>query len=167
MIPPSIEQYLKERRLPFEPHVHRRAVAAQRLAAAEHVAGTRVAKVVVVRADQSLALAVIAATQRLDLERMRRALGARTVSLPPEKTFADRFRPCEAGAEPPLGVFGLPIFVDAALAREPRILMRAGTHEDAIELATDDWLLAERVRIVEGLGSAAATPELAGGPAHA
>jgi Ala-tRNA(Pro) deacylase len=163
MIPPSIEQYLRERSLPFEPHVHRRAVAAQRLAAAEHVAGTRVAKVVVVRVDGALALAVIAAPQRLDLERMRTATGAQTASLPPEKTFADRFLPCEAGAEPPLGVFGLPIFVDAALAREPRILMRAGTHEDAIEVATDDWLLAERVRIVEGLG---ARPEPPAGPAH-
>jgi hypothetical protein len=41
--------------------------------------------------------------------------------------------------------------------------MRAGTHEDAIEVATDDWLLAERVRIVEGLG---ARPEPPAGPAH-
>jgi Ala-tRNA(Pro) deacylase len=167
MIPSSIEQYLRERHLPFEPHVHRRAVAAQRLAAAEHVAGTRVAKVVVVRADGALALAVIAAPQRLDLERMRRALGAQSASLPPEKSFADRFLPCEAGAEPPLSVFGLPIFVDAALAREQRILMRAGTHEDAIEVATDDWLLAERVRIVEGLASASPLAAPPAGPADA
>ena len=32
-------------------------------------------------------------------------------------------------------------------------LMRGGTHEDAIQLETDDWLLSERARIVEGLAA--------------
>jgi Ala-tRNA(Pro) deacylase len=127
-------------------------VAAQRLAAAEHTPGAKVAKVVVVRADGNLAMAVVSASQHLDLERMRAALGARSAALAPEESFAERFLPCEAGAEPALGMFGLPIYVDAHLALEPRILMRAGTHEDAVELETDDWLLAERVRIVDGLG---------------
>ncbi len=152
MIPLQIERYLHDHKLAFEPHIHRRAVAAQRLAAVEHVSGLRVAKVVVVRADDQLALGVVSAAQHLDLERMRRALGSREAHLAPEQSFAEMFKPCEPGAEPPLGLFGLPIYVDAALAREPRILMRAGTHEDAIEVETDDWLLAERARIVEDLG---------------
>jgi Ala-tRNA(Pro) deacylase len=153
MIPVPIERYLREHHLAFEPHVHRRAVAAQRLAAAEHVSGARVAKVVVARADGELCLAVIAASQHLDAERLRAAMGARLVSLAPEAAFAERFGPCEPGAEPPLGLFGLPIYVDAKLALEPRILMRAGTHEDAIEVQTDDWLLSEHARIVDGLGT--------------
>lgn len=152
MIPVQIADYLREHKVHFEPRIHRRTVAAQRLAAAEHTPGSQVAKVVVVRADTGLALAVVAASQHLDLERMRSAMGARSAALATEESFAERFLPCEAGAEPALGMFGLPIFVDAQLALEPRILMRAGTHEDAVELETDDWLLAERVRIVDGLG---------------
>jgi len=152
MIPVQIADYLREHKVHFEPRIHRRTVAAQRLAAAEHTPGAKVAKVVVVRADGGLALAVVSASQHLDLDRMRAALGARSVSLAPEEAFAERFLPCEAGAEPALGMFGLPIYVDSRLALEPRILMRAGTHEDAVELETDDWLLAERVRIVDGLG---------------
>lgn len=153
MIPMQIEQYLTEHGLPYEPHYHRRAVSADRLAAAEHMAGARVAKVVVVRADGELALAVIAASQHLDAERLRTVMGARVLTLAPEETFAQRFAPCEVGAEPPLALFGLPIFVDSRLALEPRILMRGGTHEDAIEMFTDDWLLSERARIVDGLGA--------------
>jgi Ala-tRNA(Pro) deacylase len=154
MIPAPIQEYLHQHHLSFEPHVHRRAVAAQRMAAAEHVPGARVAKVVVARADGDLCLAVISASQHLDAERLRSATGARLVSLAPETAFADRFAPCEPGAEPPLGLFGMAIFVDAQLALEPRILMRGGTHEDAIEIQTDDWLLSEHVRIVDGLGTA-------------
>jgi Ala-tRNA(Pro) deacylase len=75
------------------------------------------------------------------------------VELVPETGFADRFWPCEAGAEPPLSLFGIPIYVDAELARQPWLLMRGGTHEDAIQLDTDDWLLSEGARIVDGLGA--------------
>src|SRR3972149_2863040 len=83
----------------------------------------------------------------------RAAPPAREVDPPPGVRFADRFCPCEAGAEPPLSLFGVPIYVDAELARQPWLLMRGGTHEDAIQLDTDDWLLAEGGRIGDGLGA--------------
>lgn len=152
MIPTPITDYLREHHIWYETHSHRRAVPAQRLAAAEHVSGKHVAKVVVARADGDLVLAVIAASQHLDAERLRQVVGARQLMLAPEESFISRFRPCETGAEPPLALYGLPIYVDARLALEPRILMRGGTHEDSIEVYTDDWLLSERVRIVDGLG---------------
>ncbi len=153
MIPTMIDAYLREHGLHFEHFIHGRAVAAQRLAAAEHVSGSRVAKVVVVNVDGRLALAVVAATERVNVEALREALQAREVELVPEARFAERFWPCEAGAEPPLSLFGVPIYVDAQLARQPWLLMRAGTHEDAIQLDTDDWLLSERARIMDGLGA--------------
>jgi Ala-tRNA(Pro) deacylase len=153
MIPAPIQEYLQGHHIWFEARPHRRAVAAQRLAASEHISGDQVAKVVVVRADGELAMAVIAASQHLDAERLRQVMGARLLMLAPEESYVARFRPCEPGAEPPLALFGMPIFVDSKLALEPRILMRAGTHEDAVEIYTDDWLLSERVRIVDGLGA--------------
>lgn len=155
MIPPMIDSYLREHRLRFEHFVHGRAVAAQRLAAAEHVPGARVAKVVVVSVDGRLALAVVSALDHVDVEALRTALRATEVHLVPEMRFAERFWPCEPGAEPPLSLFGVPLYVDAGLARQPWLLMRGGTHEDAIQVETDDWLLSEQVRIVDGLGGTA------------
>jgi Ala-tRNA(Pro) deacylase len=81
------------------------------------------------------------------------ALGAREVKVATEDAFADRFWPCEVGAEPPLSLFGVPIYVDSELARQPRLLMRAGTHEDSIQVDTDDWLVSEHVRIVKDLAA--------------
>ncbi|HUK66623.1 MAG TPA: YbaK/EbsC family protein [Anaeromyxobacteraceae bacterium] len=153
MIPTLIDAYLHEHGLRFEHLVHGRTVAAQRLAAAEHIAGQRVAKVVVLTVDGRLSLAVVAAPAQVDLELLRRVLGAQSIELAPEEQFADLFSPCEAGAEPPLSLFGLPIFVDAVLTREPWLLMRGGTHEDAIQVDTDAWLLSEKARIVDGLGA--------------
>jgi Ala-tRNA(Pro) deacylase len=152
MIPERIERYLEEHHVPFVHTTHMRAVAAQRFAAAEHVPGDRIAKPVVVRVDGELALAVVNASQRVDVEELARALGARRVELVPEAEFEARFAPCEVGAEPPLGLFGLPIYVDAALARMARIVMRGGTHEDAIEVDTAEWMRSERATPIERLG---------------
>jgi Ala-tRNA(Pro) deacylase len=153
MIPERIERYLVDHHLPFVHTRHVRAIAAQRFAAAEHVPGDRIAKPVVVSVDGELALAVVSATQRVDVDELARALGAREVRLAPESQFEKRFEPCEVGAEPPLRLFGMPIYVDAALARHPRLVMRGGTHEDAIEVGTDDWMSSERATPVEGLGA--------------
>jgi Ala-tRNA(Pro) deacylase len=153
MIPTMIDVYLRQHGLRFEHFAHSRTVTAQRLAAAEHVPGARVAKAVVVSVDGKLCLAVVPATGHVDAEVLRQALQAREVHLVPESGFAERFWPCEPGAEPPLSLFGVPIYVDARLAREPWLLMRGGTHEDAIQLETDDWLLSERARIVEDLAA--------------
>ncbi len=152
MIPETIGRYLEEHHVPYEHTTHLRAVAAQRLAAAEHVTGDRIAKPVVVSIDGVLSLAVVAATQRVDTDALRSGTGASRVEIVPEDRFEGRFDPCEVGAEPPLGVFGLPIFVDADLAREPWIVMRGGTHEDALRIETAAWLKSENVTPVARLG---------------
>jgi len=152
MIPETIDRYLKQHHLAYEHTVHSRTVAAQRLAAAEHVTGDRIAKPVVVSVDGVFALAVVSATEKVDVEALRRATGAEKVEIVPEQAFEGRFAPCEVGAEPPLGLFGLPMYVDAHLAREPWIVMRGGTHEDAIRIETAAWLRAEGVTPVERLG---------------
>jgi Ala-tRNA(Pro) deacylase len=156
MIPERIDQYLKDHQLPYTHTTHLRAVSAQRLAAAEHVSGDRIAKPVVVSIDGALALAVVAAAQKVDTDELRRAVGAREVTIVPEPAFQAQFAPCEVGAEPPLRMFGVPIYVDAALARASRIVMRGGTHEDAIELDTEAWLQSEDATPVTGLGRSVA-----------
>lgn len=152
MIPESIDRYLKEHHLPYEHTTHQRAIAAQRLAAAEHVSGERIAKPVVVSVDGVLSLAVVAATQRVDTDALRSGTGASNVEIVPEDRFEGRFDPCEVGAEPPLGVFGMPIYVDSDLALEPWLVMRGGTHEDALRIETATWLRSENVTPIARLG---------------
>jgi Ala-tRNA(Pro) deacylase len=153
MIPERVDQYLKARHPGCEHTAHLRAVPAQRVAHAEHVSGERMAKTVVVSLDGEVSLAVVAADRKVDLGALALAVGASEVELVAEPDFAARFEPCEVGAEPPLCLFGMPIYVDAALAHEPWLVMRGGTHEDAIRMRTDEWLDVEGVRVVQGLGS--------------
>jgi Ala-tRNA(Pro) deacylase len=88
----------------------------------------------------------------VDLEALARATGSASVQIVPEASFAERFWPCEAGAEPPLGLFGMPIYVEETLSHEPSLIMRGGTHEDAISVETAAWIASEHVQLVKGLG---------------
>ncbi len=151
MIPTMIEAHLRLRHQGFEHHTHNMAMTAQDLAAAEHVSGRRVAKPVVVALDGQLAIAVVAAPEKVNLGALEEATGLRA-ELVPESVFSTKFEPCEPGAQPPLAVFGVPIFVDQKLERERWLVMPGGTHRDAIVLDTYEWMNCEKVQAVANLG---------------
>jgi Ala-tRNA(Pro) deacylase len=153
MIPEKIEAHLREHHTGFQHRWHRRAVSAQRLAAAEHVAGRKIAKPIIVDLGGQLAIAVVSASHRVNLAALEEATGA-PARMVPESQFATLFQPCEPGAEPPLGMFGLPIYVDTELAHQPTLVMRGGTHEDTIEIDTQSWMRCEGARPVRQLGVA-------------
>jgi Ala-tRNA(Pro) deacylase len=153
MIPEKIEAHLREHHSGYQHRAHRRAVSAQRLAAVEHVTGRRIAKPIIVDLAGQLAIAVVPASRRVNLAALEEATGA-PARMVPEAQFTTLFQGCEPGAEPPLGMFGLPIYVDAELAHEPTLVMRGGTHEDAIEVETRAWMRCENARPVRQLGAA-------------
>jgi Ala-tRNA(Pro) deacylase len=152
MIPTVIEEHLRENHRGFEHRQHASAMTAQDLAAADHVTGYRVAKPVVVRLGGRLVMAVVSAAERVSLGMLEEATGERA-ELVAEDEFSRCFTPCESGAEPPLSVFGLPIFADEKFLHESRILMQAGTHEDSVLLDTHAWILREHVQPVANLGT--------------
>ena len=151
MIPTVVESHLRQHHPRFELHHHSIAQTAQELAAVEHASGRRVAKPVVVKLDDEFAIAVVAATDRVSLSAIEEATGAK-VELASELELAERFAPCEIGAEPPLAMFGVPILVDDRLLHEQTLVMPAGTHEDAIVLDTHEWAACERVQPIANLG---------------
>ncbi len=158
MVPVEIIQYLTSHHTPFTRHWHPRAVSAHRLAAAAHVTGYQVAKSVIIEADGKLAIAVVPATEMLDEELAKRALGAKDVQLATEDSFKDLFGECEVGAEPPFGgLYGLPVIVDSRLPREGFMVFRAGSHEEAMEMQWSDFAALERPKVAP-IGTFPAAP---------
>ncbi|HET9449919.1 MAG TPA: YbaK/EbsC family protein [Aggregicoccus sp.] len=145
MIAQRVLDHLQQARISFSRHPHRRTVGAQQTAAAMHVSGRRVAKVVLVEADGQPWVAVLAAPDVVSPERLATVLGKRSVRLMDESEFTSLFPDCEPGAEPPLGsLYGLPVVLDAELEHEERIVFPAGAHDEALELRTDVFMTLER-----------------------
>lgn len=136
----QIEAYLREKKVPFQVQHHAVAYTAQEVAAAEHVPGRMLAKVVMVFADGELTMLVLPAPSRVDAAKAASALGAAEVRLAREEEFADRFPGCEVGAMPPFGnLYDLPLFVDKSLSEDETIVFEAGTHSDTMSMRYADY----------------------------
>jgi Ala-tRNA(Pro) deacylase len=136
----DVEAYLRENKVPFEVQHHAVAYTAQEVAAAEHVPGRMLAKVVMLLGDGKLSMFVLPAPARVDLEKAASVLGAKDVRLAHEDEFADRFAGCEVGAMPPFGsLYDVPLYADKSLAEDETIVFEAGTHTDTMSMKYADF----------------------------
>ena len=136
----SLTEYLDNNRVPYLVITHSPAYTAQGIAGLTHISGKELAKTVIVKLDEKLAMAVLPANFNVDLAVLRRALKARTIALAAEEELEDRFAECETGAMPPFGnLFGLPVFADVNLATDKEIAFNAGTHQELIRMSWDDF----------------------------
>jgi Ala-tRNA(Pro) deacylase len=135
-----LEDYLREHAVPYGSHHHARAITAQEVAAVEHVPGRLFAKTVMVLADGALAMLVLPAPHHVNSERAAAALDAGEARLAGEEAFEGTFPDCEVDAMPPFGnLYGVPVYVDEALAEDEEIVFRAGTHTDTMSVAYADF----------------------------
>jgi len=145
----NIEDYLRQNKIRYSKIHHPEAFTAQEVAAAAHVPGGKLAKVVVVRAGDRYALAVCPASYRLDLDRLSDIVGE-PVRLANEAEMDRLFTDSELGAEPPFGgIYGLETYVDPSLAESDEIVFDAGTHSDVIKIAYEDFERLARPKVVE------------------
>lgn len=135
-----LKDYLDQNQVPYVVITHSPAYTAQGVAASAHVKGKELAKTVVVKLDGELAMAVLPAPFRVDLQKLRDVIGCHRVELASEKEFESVFPGCEVGAMPPFGnLFGLPVFVARRLTEDEEIAFNAGTHRELIRMSYPDF----------------------------
>src|SRR5438128_10226627 len=138
-IPKRLIDCLNDSKVQYEILHHPEAVAAQRIAQAEHVKGRHHAKVVMIKSGDQHLMMVLPADHHIDLEKAEKAIG-KPISLDKEEEFKSLFPDCAIGAMPPLGnLYGVPTYVDKSLSQEEYIVFEAGTHTDAIKLSYRDY----------------------------
>lgn len=136
----KLRSFLNDAGVRYEVLTHPRAYTSEGVAAAQHVPGRELAKVVIVKSGGGFAMAVLPATSRLDLHKLGELAGDPHVVLATEDDFAGLFPGCEVGAMPPFGnLYELPVYADRRLAEDERIVFEAGTHTETVRLAWDDF----------------------------
>lgn len=135
-----LKQYLEDHHVKFVTIRHSPAFTAQEIAASAHVPGKELAKTVMVKLDGQMAMAVLAAPDKLSADRLRQATGAHEVQLASEDDFAAMFPNCEVGAMPPFGnLWELAVFVDERLREDDQIAFNAGSHTELVQLSFADF----------------------------
>lgn len=136
-----LKSFLDERGASYEIQSHAEAFTAQEIAAAVHVPGRDVAKVVIVRdaAGEHL-MAVVCAPARVNLETLAKAAGRGELILAPEPEVERLFPDCQKGAMPPFGnLYDLPVFLDSHFPPKEDIFFQAGNHREVVRMRYADF----------------------------
>jgi len=146
----KLKEFLDSQKVKYVSLSHSPAYTAQEIAAAAHIPGKELAKTVMVKIDGTMAMAVLPASSRVDVGRLRDAAGARSVELASEQEFKGMFPECEAGAMPPFGnLYGMNVFAAPSLAEDAEIAFNAGSHTELIRLAYKDFERLVKPKIVQ------------------
>jgi Ala-tRNA(Pro) deacylase len=128
---------------------HSPAYTAQEIAHSAHIPGRELAKTVMVKVDGKLAMAVMPASEQVDLELLKQETHARKAELALEEDFAGKFPDCELGAMPPFGnLYGLDVYVAQHLAQDEEIAFNAGSHIELVKLSYRDFARVVRPKVL-------------------
>lgn len=126
----------------FELLPHPRTERALAEARALNVPSGEVAKTLVLKTPDGFVRAVLPASERLDLAKVRAALGGgKRTHLATEEDLAREYSEFELGAVPPFGGSRSDrVVLDARLAERESVVVEAGVHDVSIRLLTSDLL---------------------------
>lgn len=145
-----VEELLTKNGVPYSVLSHNEAFTAQEFAAAQHVSGRQVLKVVLLRSAEELLMLVTNAVCKVDLTKAQAALELPDLALATEEEFKYLFPGCEPGAMPPFGqLFGLKVWVDRAIPADEDVYFKAGNHFEAVRISYADFVALTGAELVD------------------
>lgn len=136
----TLTNFLDDNKVKYVTIRHSIAYTTQQIAESAHIPGDEMAKTVMVKLDGRLAMAVLRGTDKVDVDLLRGAAGAKDAELAGEVQFQGKFPGVELGAMPPFGnLYDMPVYVDEGLTRDERIAFNAGSHSELIQLNYADF----------------------------
>jgi len=136
----KLKDYLEQNQVSYELGYHVRVYTAQEIAAAQHVPGKEMAKVVMVKTDGKNIMLVLPASYRVEMKKLKGVLNSKKVVMVKEEEFQELFPDCEIGAMPPFGnLYNLEVWVDQVLTEDDFIVFRAGSHVETLRIKYSDY----------------------------
>ncbi len=136
----KLEEFLASKGARWHLVRHLSAVTAQDQAGASHTPGQSMAKVVIVKERDGLAMAVVPASSVLDLDRLAGVIGHGDIRIATVEEIQERVPDCMPGAIPPFGqLFGIATFADRAILAPRDITMPAGDLVTSIRMRSQEY----------------------------
>ena len=136
----KLKEFLNSNKVKYTSIKHSPAYTAQEIAARSHISGKEMAKTVMVKINDKMAMAVLPASYKIDFEALMSVTGSDNIDLASEEEFKYMFPDCEIGAMPPFGnLYDLDVYVAKTLAEDEEISFNAGTHSELIRMTYKDF----------------------------
>ena len=135
-----LKEFLDENDIKYVSIMHSLAFTAVDIAKSAHIPSKEMAKTVIVKIDDQLAMVVVPAAYRANLELLQQALDSTRVELATEVEFTKRFPDCEVGAMPPFGnLYDMEVYVAESLTEDDKIAFNGGSHSEVIQMDYRDY----------------------------
>ena len=146
----KLKKILDNEKIKYVSIKHSSAYTAQEIAASAHIPGKELAKTVMIKIDGKIAMAVLPASDKINIELLQEITGAENIRLANEAEFKDKFPDCEVGAMPPFGnLYNLDVFVAQSLENDEEIAFNACSHTELIKLSFKDFKRLVNPKIIE------------------
>jgi Uncharacterized conserved protein len=146
----ALTDALKERHVDYELIPHRRTRSAHAEARAVGVDPGHVAKTIVLATEAGFVRAVLSASDRIDLRKVKAVLGREDVQFASGGELVGAYPEFELGAVPPIGGSGKElVLMDERLAETDSVVFEAGTHEQSVRIKTADLVSLAHAQIVD------------------
>lgn len=147
---PAVAQVLDREGVDYDVLPHPRTESALEEAVAIGVRTGEVAKTLVVKTHDGYARAVLPASERIDMRKLREVLdGGKEIRLATEEELQRDYPEFELGAVPPFGGRTDAIIVDSRLAGRESVVLEAGTHELSLRVETKGLLALTKARVAD------------------
>jgi Ala-tRNA(Pro) deacylase len=146
----KLKEFLDENSVAYVTITHSQAFTAQQVAASAHIKGKEMAKTVIIKINDIMAMAVLPATYHVDFHLLKEVTGNENVVLAHESEFKEIFDDCEVGAMPPFGnLYGMDVYVAEKLTEDKEIAFNAGTHSELIRMDYADFARLVKPKILK------------------
>ena len=136
----KVKEFLDAKGVKYITISHSVAYTTPEIAASAHIHGKQMIKIVMIKTDGSMAMAILPSTKMVNADAVKELAKAQKVELAGEQEFKDLFSECEIGAMPPFGnLFGMKVYMDEVLKKEKEISFNAGSHTELIKIAVEDF----------------------------
>jgi Ala-tRNA(Pro) deacylase len=136
----KLKEFLDNNNIRYVSMVHSPAYTAQEIAASAHIPGKELAKTVMVKINGEMAMAVLPASYKVDLNLLKELTGSKSIELASEHDFLNMFPGCELGAMPPFGnLYNIKVYSAKSLADNDEIVFNSGSHSELIKMKYQDF----------------------------
>lgn len=135
-----LKSFLDEHDIKYLSIMHSMAFTATDIAHSAHIRSKHMAKTVIIKINDKLAMAVVPANYKVNLRLLAEALKDTKVELASEQEFTRYFPDCEVGAMPPFGnLYNMDVYVAEQLTENEQIIFNAGSHMELIQMDYKDF----------------------------
>lgn len=146
-IPAKVKKYLDSKGVDYEELAHKTVYTAYDAAQTLKKQLKEIAKTILVEADKTHALVVLPADKKIDMEKLKKALGAKKISIPNEKVMIKVLK-IKPGTLSSFGrLHDLEVVVDKAMLGAKKVVVSTGSFTDSVFMKVKDFVQSEEARL--------------------